>query len=76
MGSSAADVRALLVPIIVALVLELGYFFLSGNWQNLANPMAGVGAVLAGVIGFGAGALLDRRHRRTTTSDAGQAGSA
>lgn len=55
------DFRGLLVPVVIALVITLGYFALTGNWTSLANPIASTVAVLAGVVGFAVGVLLDRR---------------
>jgi phosphate/sulfate permease len=62
------DLRALPIPIAVALAIVLIYFVASGNWTNLGNPIASAVAIVAGVIGFGAGVAVDRRpwQRRRT----------
>jgi CHASE2 domain-containing sensor protein len=57
------DVRHLAVAAAAAVVLMLGYFVATSGWMNLANPFAGLVAVLAGAIGFTVAVLLDRRRR-------------
>jgi hypothetical protein len=62
MGKRAADFRALALPAAIALVLTMIYFVATNGWTRLETPLPGLVAVIAGVIGFAAGALLDRRR--------------
>jgi hypothetical protein len=63
MGKRAADFRGLILPVSIALVLTLIYFFVTNGWTRLANPIPGIVSVIAGVIGFAAGVALDRQFR-------------
>lgn len=62
MKFTRSDVQALLLPAIIALVIILGYFLLSGNWSNLGNPLASIIAPIGGVIGAAVGVWRDRRR--------------
>jgi hypothetical protein len=62
MGKRASDFRALALPAGIALLLTMMYFVFTNGWTRLETPLPGLVAVLAGAIGFGAGALLDLRR--------------
>jgi len=55
----------LVVPALVALLLPVAYFAVTGDWTHLATPVPGLVAVGAGVVGFGIGELVRSRgpHR-------------
>jgi glucose uptake protein GlcU len=46
----------------IALLLTLAYFLVAHAWTNLANPIAGTVAVIAGVIGFAVASAIDARR--------------
>jgi Na+-driven multidrug efflux pump len=72
MGMSGPAARGVIAPITVALAITLAFFFLTGYWTNLGNPIASIASVLAGVAGFGVGAipLLRKPRPKAVTVEA------